>query len=236
VKRTLRMAIAALAVAPAAVTAQTLPGSPALDDSLLQPGAWEVSITMKRGEQVMQGGTTRYELNRQPEGRWRLVSTTESQLGVATDTVVMEQGTLRPLTHRSHAVPRKLFLDFDGTRVTGMSTPTDSAGRPIEHTTEVPTFDAASLETIIGALPLAPGYATHLPLFIAEQGGLTWAEVEVAGQTTAADRPAWEVRVKLAGYQVTYYLARDGRLPLGGRVDYPNGAVVEMRRTGGSGR
>jgi hypothetical protein len=230
VKAPLLLAILAL---PAALQAQTLPGSPELDDTQLKPGSWEIDITMKRGEQTIRAGTTRYELARVGESHWRLVSVTESQVGTAADTTLVETGTLLPVSHRSHAVPRTLSLSFHGTRVTGAYTPRDSAARAIDRVTEVPTFDAAFMEIVLGALPLAPGYITRLPLFIEERGGLTWAEVKVSGQRQLADVAAWEVRVGLAGYDVTYLLAREGRLPLGGKVHYPNGTVVEMTRTGG---
>jgi hypothetical protein len=40
--------------------------------------------------------------------------------------------------------------------------------------------------------------------------------------------PAWEVRVAVLNYTVSYSLARDDHRFLAGRVEYPNGAAVEM--------
>lgn len=41
---------------------------------------------------------------------------------------------------------------------------------------------------------------------------------------------AWEVRIAVTEYAVTYLLAKDDHRLLAGRVEYPNGAVVVMTR------
>jgi hypothetical protein len=220
--------ITVVLLAPAALQAQTLPGSSDLDDSRLVPRTWEVTITMTRGDQSMNAGTTKYELAELPGGRWAYMTTTTSQLGTATDTTIMKQRTLEPISHRSHAVPRTLSLDFDGTRVTGVYTPRDSAATRIERVTEVPVFDAAVLDVVLGALPLAEGYATRLPMYIEERKGLVWFDVTVAGATDVDSVPAWDVRVAVLNYTVSYLLACDDHRFLAGRVEYPNGATVEM--------
>jgi hypothetical protein len=156
------------------------------------------------------------------------MTTTTSQLGTAADTSIMKQGTLEPISHRSHAVPRTLSLDFDGTRVTGAYAPRDSTAREIERVTEVPAFDAAVLEIVLGSLPLAAGYTTRLPMYIEERKGLVWFDVTVAGATEVDSVAAWDVRVNVLTYTVSYLLARDYHRVLAGRVEYPNGATVEM--------
>ena len=221
---------AAVLLAPAALQAQTLPGSSDLDDSRLVARTWEVTITMKRGDQSMNAGTTKYELAEMPGSRWAYMTTTTTQLGTASDTTIMKQGTLEPISHRSHAVPRTLSLDFDGTRVTGVYAPRDSAGRDIERVTAVPTFDAAVLDVILSSLPLAAGYATRLPMYIEEQKGLVWFDVTVAGATDVGSVPAWDVRGGAMNYTVSFKLARDDHRFLAGRVEYPNGAAMEMTR------
>jgi hypothetical protein len=213
---------------PATLQAQTLPGSSDLDDSRLAARTWEVTFTMKRDGQSMKGGTTKYELARLPGGRWAYMTTTTSQLGTAADTSIMKQGTLEPISHRSHAVPRTLSLDFDGTRVTGAYAPRDSTAREIERVTEVPAFDAAVLEIVLGSLPLAAGYTTRLPMYIEERDGLVWFDVTAVSETEVGSVPAWEVRVAVMTYNVSYFLARDDHRVLAGRVEYPNGATVEM--------
>src|SRR5688572_25984733 len=98
-----------LLLSPASVSAQTLPGSADIDGTRLKPDVWTVKMTMQRGEQSMVMGTTRYELKAvDGADQWMLITTTTSQLGVATDTSVARRKGLEPLRHRSHAVPRKL--------------------------------------------------------------------------------------------------------------------------------
>lgn len=97
--------------------------------------------------------------------------------------------------------------------------------------TELPAFDAAMLDVILRTLPLAPGYTTRLPMYIEAENGLTWFGVDVVGDTTVGAVEAWEVQVDVTRYAVTYLFAKDDHRLLAGRVQYPNGAVVEMTRT-----
>lgn len=223
------IALIALAV-PAATAAQTLPGSRELDDSRLEPAAWEATITLHRGDQAIPAGSATYRLLELSGDRWAYITTVTTQLGTATDTSIARRGTLAPISHRSHAVPRTLALDYEGGTVTGTYTPRDSAPRPISRVTDPPAFDAAMLDVVIGALPLAAGYTTRLPLYVEEQGGLAWADVRVAGDTVAEGTPAWDVRVGLSRYELRLLLARDDRRFLSGRVEYPNGATLTMTR------
>lgn len=215
---------------PVAAHAQTLPGAAEIDDSLLQPGAWEVTMTFKRGDQEMMAGTTKYELIAAPDDRWVYVTSTTTQRGTATDTSIVSRGTLEPVSHRSHAVPRVLTLDYHGTTVTGRYQPRDSVGRDIARVTDVPTFDAAMLDVILGSLPLATGYTTRLPMYIEEREGLTWFDVEVLGEKTVGSAAGWDVRVSALTYTVDFVIAQDDRRFLGGRVEYPNGATMVLTR------
>ena len=222
---------AVLLILPAAASGQTFPGSSELDDSKLKPATWEVTMTLKRGDQQMVGGRTRYALVAMDDDRWAYVTTTTSQRGTATDTSIARRGTLEPISHRSHAVPRMLSLDYDGTTVTGRYVPTDSAGRDVHRTTDVPTFDAAMLDVVVGALPLAPGYATRIPMYIEERGGLVWFEVRVAGEKAVGDVTGWDVRIDVPEYSVNFILAKDDHRFLGGTVEYPNGATIHLTRS-----
>jgi hypothetical protein len=215
---------------PAALHAQTLPGGAAIDDSRIRPAHWEVTMTLRLGDREVMGGTMTYEIAELPGGLWAYITQTNTQLGTATDTSIAKRGTLEPVRHRSHAAPRTLSLDYAGRTVTGVHAPRDSAPRLIERTTEVPTFDAAMLDMILASLPLATGYTTRLPVYIEELGGLAWFAVAVAGEITVGSRPAWDVRVTHPRYEIRYSIGRDDRQFLGGRVEYPNGAVMVITR------
>lgn len=224
------LVIVVLLAVPGSLAAQTLPGSPALDDTRLAPAIWTTSVALRRGDQEIQAGTVRHELVELPAGRWGYITTTTSQLGTATDTSIAQRGTLAPISHRSHAVPRMLSLDYDGRTVTGTYAPREGEPRAIATETEVAAFDAAMLDIVIGALPLAPGYATRLPLYIEEKGGLTWAEIVVDGERSVGGVPGWSVRIEMPPRTVRLVLARDDHRFLGGSVEHPNGATIVMAR------
>ena len=217
-------------LAPGLLHAQTLPGSSEIDDARLVPATWIVSMTLSRAGVDIPVGTTKYELRRMPAGQWGYITTTTTERGTAVDTSIARRNTLEPVSHRSHAVPRKLSLDYAGTTVTGTYTPSDSAPRRIERVTAVPTFDAAMLDIILGSLPLKAGYTTRLPMYIEEQRGLVWFDVVVSGETTVGATAGWDVQVTMPNYAVNFVLARDDHRFLGGRVEYPNGAVLRMTR------
>ena len=215
------------------VAAQTVPGGRDVDGNRLHAGVWTVTMSMQRGEQKMVMGSTRYELKQLDgaEPHWQLVTTTTSQLGVATDTSVARRVGLEPVRHRSHAVPRKLMLDYAGNTVTGQYIPTSGPARDIRRNTEVATFDAAMLDLVLGALPLATGYTTRLPMYIEEQEGLTWFDVSVTGEQKVNDETGWVVRVTNARYTVDFTIGRQSRAFLAGRVQYPNGVSVELTKS-----
>ena len=222
--------VCAILLVPATLHAQTLPGSRDLDDTKLRPGTWDVTMTVQRGEQTMAVGTARYELVELPGGQWAYITSVTTQLGTATDTSIARQRTLEPVRHRSHAVPRTLSLDYEGRHVTGSHVPTEGPAREIDRTTEVPTFDAAMLDLVLGSLPLATGYTTRLPLYIEEQEGLAWFEVEVVGETEVGSEAAWQVQVTAPTLTMVYRIGRTGRQFLGARIEYPTGAVMEVTR------
>jgi hypothetical protein len=222
--------VAAMLFLPALAQAQTLPGSSDLDDSNLRAATWQVSMTLRRGDQMIPGGTTKSELVSLPGNRWAYITQTTTPLGTATDTSIVMQRTLAPISHRSHAVPRTLALDYSGTKVTGAHTPKGGAPTAIARVTEVPAFDAGTLELILASLPLAAGYTTRLPLYIEEQGGLVWLDVTVTGDAVLAEADGWAVRATNPKYTLNFVFAKDDHRFLGGRVDYPNGAVMEISR------
>jgi hypothetical protein len=224
---------AALLLVPSLLAGQaspTLPGDDRLDDSRLMPGVWELAMTLRQGEQEIPMGSTRYELVAAPGERWMYITVTRTELGIATDTSIAMRSSLEPISHRSHAVPRVLALDYAGRSVTGRYAPEEGEARSIARTTSEPTFDAAMLDVLLGALPLSPGYATRLPLYIEESEGLVWFDVEVVAETAVGTEPGWDVKVTTPRHVVHFVIGKRDRRPLAGRIQFPNGAVLEMER------
>jgi hypothetical protein len=67
-------------------------------------------------------------------------------------------------------------------------------------------------------------------MYIEEQQGLVWFDITVAGETTVGAAAGWDVRVSMPNYAVSFVVARDDHRFLAGRIEYPNGAVMEMTR------
>lgn len=226
------MLCSALMLAPLAIEAQTLPGSADVDGSRLRAGTWDVTLTVHREGQTMPLGTQHYELVEvnAADPMWMLITTTSSEIGVATDTVIALRSSLVPVRHRSHTTRRNMFLEFDGTNVTGTYEPTDGPVRTIDRTTETPTFDSGMLELIICALPLRAGYATRIPTYIEEHQGLAWFDVEVTGEATVDGVAGWVVRAVGPAQPVEFVIAKEAPRMLAGSTVFPNGARMEMKR------
>lgn len=215
---------------PAAAQNEILPGSSDLAVQKLTPRTWTIDIAMERDGQVVPVGRTRYAIEH-AQAHWRLITSTTSEIGTATDTAVAMSTDLAPVRHMSYAVPRTLFLEFNGTKVTGRYEPKDGPARTVERTTDVPTFDAAWLEVLITLLPLEAGYAARLPVYIEEQNGLAWFDVQVKGAEEVNGTAAWVVSAQGPRMPVEFLIAKESREVLGGRAELPNGATIRMTRS-----
>jgi len=148
--------------------------------------------------QVLTTGTWR--------GRPTLISVQrfETPRGTIVDSSVNDLATLAPIRHHSSGAGRTMALDFAGARVTGRYAPADSAALAIDQHFAARPYDSNVFDLVIASLPLAGGYAAHVPFYVYEQGGVVWYDVGVTGRerTTLRDGAAvdtWALTVQEAG-------------------------------------
>jgi hypothetical protein len=100
-------------------------------------------------------------------------------------------------------------LAYDGARVHGI---VDSGGakmRAVDTTFDTAPFAAAQLDVVIGALPLAPGFSTTVPVYYPIRGGIL---VRTTVRVVDADSGAWTIEASNGpGTAQRFRIARPSR-------------------------
>jgi hypothetical protein len=124
------------------------------------------------------------------------------------DSFALDRATLAPILLRSEAVAD---LDFSPGRIRGWVTENDGRVK-VDVRLEAPVFLAASMDLVLGALPLADGYQARLAMYDPGEGLVT-VRVSVAPpeavRTDAGALRAWRVQVRGSASAGTYWL-REG--------------------------
>jgi dipeptidyl aminopeptidase/acylaminoacyl peptidase len=170
-----------------AADAETAP-LPKVNDGFLRP----VSLTYT-GLALMQGQKIEFVIKRNvtkgipgdPEA-WRIVSEQTGATGGSIDTFDVAGGTLLPIRWAGRQGPGTVVLDFTPQAVTG-SMSAQGRTMPINAALTAPVFgDGSSLETLVGALILAPDYKSTLRVFDFQMQRSRAMTVAVTGTETVA--------------------------------------------------
>ena len=132
---------------------------------------------------------------------------------VQADSFALDRATLAPLLLRAEGMGGGSAIDFSAGRATGWREGEDGR-KKVDVRLAGPVFLAGSMDLVLGALPLAPGYTADLALFEPGAGPVT-ARVEVAGveevATGGGTLRAWRVDVRGSGSAGTYWLREETR-------------------------
>ena len=151
-----------------------------------------------------------------------------------TDSAWAEPQHLRPLAQRSHGSHREMRLDFHGDSVTGQVLPDSGGSAAIAADPGLPVFDANTVDLVIAALPLAPGFRAKLPTYIYEEGGGVWYEITAVRSDTATiageRRAVWLVSVTTGTKVVRYTIDRRTRRVLRSEYSLPHNTVLRIEQ------
>jgi hypothetical protein len=211
-------------------------GDGAAQGARLQLGSFTKRILLLQDGREREVGRLRQDLTPADlDGRAAVLSvqTFETADGVAVDSAAFERESLRPLRHRSHNRSRTMALDFAGSRVTGRVTPVEGPPREVAQQLAAQAFDSNITDLVAASLPLAPGYAARLPLYVYEQGGLVWQTLRVVGstrlaRTDGARAEVWLVEMRGGETSATYWIARDDRRVLRSSYALPGGGTLSF--------
>ena len=214
-------------------------GDSIVGGGLIREGTVRKRMALVRGDSEQVVGWLTQTIGR---SRWRgrrallSVQTFADTGGVTTttDSAWAEPRHLRPLAQRSHGSHREMRLDFHGDSVTGQVLPDTGGSTAIAAGPGLPVFDANTVDLVIAALPLAPGFRAKLPAYIYEEGGGVWYEITAVRSDTATiagDRRAvWLVSVTTGTRVIRYTIDRRTRRVLRSEYSLPNNTVLRIER------
>ena len=205
-------------VAGAQQPATILPGDPAINGSVLVAGAMSTTWQAVRAGTSLPEIKVDYELARvthRGQASWLLVQVARSPRGQTTDSLWVAEKTLKPITHRGVHPGATMVLEYHGKTVHGELKTATGESKPIHAEEPQDMFDSGALALIVAALPLAEGYRVRVPVFIYEQGGTVWQDVDV----TSADAGTWKVTMKSKQTTASYLVDKASREIMGGEFE-----------------
>jgi hypothetical protein len=142
---------------------------------------------------------------------WELVVTyrRRPQTVTSVDSLRLDGATFYPVSERRHNRGGLTHLGYDGAHVHGV-VDSGTTMRAVDTTFAVAPFAGAELDMVIGALPLAPGFSTTVPVFYPLDRGIL---VRTTVRAIDADSAAWTIAVSNGpGTGQRFRIARPSRL------------------------
>ena len=186
---------------------------PAVD---LKPDTLKYRATVMQGPQQISLNLS-IAIEEENGNTWSVTQSTETPAGTATDTALLEKGTLILRKRTLHQGPATINVDINGTKATGIL---DIGGREIPLSIELggPIFaDGPGATPSIASLPLAEGYTTTFRNIDAQRQKTTFMRLNVAGSESvtvpAGTFNAFRVELTSddAPIKVTCWVAKDTR-------------------------
>lgn len=137
---------------------------------------------------------------REENGAWVFVETADTPMGAATDSAIIEKGSLRLKKRTVKQGPADIALDFSNAAVTGTMTVNGQA-RPMNIALDGPVFaDGPGSHAVVARLPLAAGYTTSFRNVNVQTQKVEVKQLTVASRESvtvpAGTFDAWKVEIK----------------------------------------
>ena len=172
---------------------------------------------------------------KEENGAWKIVDTLESPSGAATDTTMLEKGTLIVRKRSIQQGPATILLDYSDTKVNG----TMSIGgqdRPVSVDLGGPVFaDAAGSLNSLACLPLAAGYETTFRNFDVQRQKEKLMQLKVVAEESitvpAGTFNSYKLEITSAdggAEHQTVWVAKDSRKPVKVSAAMPSGGGATM--------
>ena len=170
---------------------------------------------------------------REENGAWVFTETADTPMGAATDSAVIEKGTLLLKKRTVKQGPADIALDFSDKAITG-TLAMNGQSRPVNVALDGPVFaDGPGSNAVIARLPLAQGYTTSFRNLDLRSQKVEVKQLAVVGRESvtvpAGTFDAWKVEVKgVDGGVTTLWVAADSRqvAKISATLPAMNGAVL----------
>lgn len=203
--------------------------------STLMPGTYKYLAKIKMGERTMEMpmSTTIQE----GEGGWNVTETTKTPMGEVNDITVLDKLSLTLLKRNIKQGPVSIELAYADNRVKGSMAMAGPA-KPVDAQVGGPLFaDAAGSTFVLGALPLAEGYALVYRNFDPQKQKEKLMQLKVEGSeevtVPAGKFDTWRAELTSADGgpdKATVWIAKDSRKPVKVATAMPamNGATLTI--------
>lgn len=157
----------------------------------------------------------------------RVYRSEDALLGNRLDTIVDAWTSLSPRKYHSHSSSETVQLDWEGTRLRGITKANDKPSlTAVDEEFRQDAYDGASLDLILRASPLAPNYTVAVPVYVETRGIIT-VTAKVAAEEIVDGHPSWRVDADFGGMPVSFWIAKDTR-QLVKQVMHISGAEIEF--------
>jgi hypothetical protein len=196
--------------------ASTSAPKPAID---LRPATFKYKVKIEMGERSMNLDLS--TTIKEEGGAWTVIDSMQTPMGDATDTVVLEKGSLILRQRSVKQGPAAVSLEFKNNRATG-SMNIGGQDRPVSVDLGGSLFaDAAGAPQAIACLPLEEGYSVTYRNFDVQTQKVKLMQLKVAGSESvtvpAGTFNAFKVEISSAEGgpdRATMWVARDSRKPV----------------------
>nr|WP_220338328.1 alpha/beta fold hydrolase [Wenzhouxiangella sediminis] len=181
--------------------ARTLP-LPNTDPTQVATGSFAYTTTLNlQGNEMAMQAQRRIAMEEGEDGPTMVITTdTSSAMGAASDQIVLDGGSLRPISRKLAQGPATIEVEYGSRAVTGTIKAQQEI--PINIELDAPVYGGdAALEAVILGLPLELGYGT--PIRIAEVGmqqRVRYFQLEVTGRESvevpAGEHEAWKLTLE----------------------------------------
>jgi hypothetical protein len=194
----------------------------ALDGRLLTPGVDTMYTIAVGAESQDTIGIGIQSLRRSPgpdgEEWFQVFSWTAKDGSVATDSLVLDYRTLRPLSQTRHTPQGSMRATYSGAHVRGVIQLASEAASPFDTTFDKPVYSSVVFDLLARTLPLPASYATELYLYFpspsaaALQRARMWVErSDVIKAADGRSTECWVVVGALPGSDMRIWIDKRSR-------------------------
>jgi hypothetical protein len=199
---------------PSVVAAQNS-SVPGVEAQRLRLGLDSMFISVVRGRDTIPTGMLWDDLRLVDEGGssvlQRVYRSQDRILGTRVDTLVDQSNSLLALRHRSRTDRSHEFLNFSSGRAVGWVRLANGDSSIVDIAIPPAVYNGSSFDLVIRSSPLAEGWSTETPVFVASSRSMVPIQARLVGQEVVSGEHCWRVEADFGGMAVTFWIHEQTR-------------------------
>ena len=188
---------------------------PGVDGKRLRLGIDSMAVYLVQGRDSVPTGMLWDELRVVDENGsavlQRVYRSQDQVMGVRVDTLVDQYSSLLALRHRSRSSRSQEFLDFTSGRVRGWVRLANGDSSDVDVAIPPSVHNGNSFDLILRAAPLATGWSTEVPSFLASTRSIVPLRARVVGREVIDGESCWRVDADFGGTAVSFWIHEQSR-------------------------